>query len=114
MAVHHEDIFDIGIQVVSQLRHLAPASHRCAQGSIPGPIMWDLVVNKVALGRILFEYFGFPCQISFHQLLHIHLSLEITQSDPGGIVSILGGHRIGHSKQNSLYVHASYSERFPR
>jgi hypothetical protein len=31
--------------------------------------MWDFVVDKVALGKVFFEYFGFPCQISFHQLL---------------------------------------------
>jgi hypothetical protein len=36
------------------------------------------------------------------------------QSGPGGKVSILGGHSIGHSKQKSVYVHVSYSERFPR
>jgi hypothetical protein len=27
--------------------------------------MWDLVVDKVALGQIFSEYFGFPCQIHF-------------------------------------------------
>jgi hypothetical protein len=32
---------------------------------------------------------------------------------PGGKVNILGGHGIGHSKQN-LYVHVSYFEWFPR
>jgi hypothetical protein len=31
--------------------------------------MWDFVVDKVALGQVFFEYFGFPCQSSFHQLL---------------------------------------------
>jgi hypothetical protein len=30
------------------------------------------VVNKVALGHVYSEYFGFPCQSSFHQLLHNH------------------------------------------
>jgi hypothetical protein len=29
-------------------------------------------------------------------------------------ISILGGHNIGHSKQKSVYVHVSYSERFPK
>jgi hypothetical protein len=33
---------------------------------------------------------------------------------PGGEVNILGGHSIGHSKQKSVCVHASYSEQFPR
>jgi hypothetical protein len=28
------------------------------------------VVDKVALGQAFSEYFGFPCQSSFHQLLH--------------------------------------------
>jgi hypothetical protein len=26
----------------------------------------------VALGQVFSEYFGFPCQLSFHRLLHIH------------------------------------------
>jgi hypothetical protein len=30
------------------------------------------VVEKVALGQVFSEYFGFPCQFSFHRLLHIH------------------------------------------
>jgi hypothetical protein len=30
------------------------------------------VVDKVALGQVFSEYFGFPFQFSFHQLLHIH------------------------------------------
>jgi hypothetical protein len=30
------------------------------------------VVDKVALGRVFSEYFGFPCQSSFHQILQHH------------------------------------------
>jgi hypothetical protein len=30
------------------------------------------VVAKVALGKDFFEYFGFPCQSAFHQLLDHH------------------------------------------
>jgi hypothetical protein len=30
------------------------------------------VVDKVALGQVFFEYIGFPCQFSFHPLLHAH------------------------------------------
>jgi hypothetical protein len=30
------------------------------------------VVDKVALGKVFSEYFGFSCQSSFHQLLHNH------------------------------------------
>jgi hypothetical protein len=28
-----------------------------------------IVVDKVALGQVFSEYFGFPCQFLFHQLL---------------------------------------------
>jgi hypothetical protein len=30
------------------------------------------VVDKVALGQVFSKYFGFPCQFSFHRLLHTH------------------------------------------
>jgi hypothetical protein len=30
------------------------------------------VVDKLSLGQIFSEYFGFPHQFSFHRLLHIH------------------------------------------
>jgi hypothetical protein len=30
------------------------------------------VVDTVALGQVFSEYFGFPCQLSFHTLLHNH------------------------------------------
>jgi hypothetical protein len=30
------------------------------------------VVDKVALGRVFSEFFGFPCQSSFYQILHHH------------------------------------------
>jgi hypothetical protein len=30
------------------------------------------VVDKVAPGHIFCEYFGFPCQSSFHQILYPH------------------------------------------
>jgi hypothetical protein len=34
------------------------------------------VVDKVALGQVFSEYFGFPCQSLFHQLLHNHHCLS--------------------------------------
>jgi hypothetical protein len=30
------------------------------------------VVEKVALGQVFSKYFCFPCQFSFHRLLHSH------------------------------------------
>jgi hypothetical protein len=37
------------------------------------------VVGKVALGQVFSEYFGFPCQSSFHQILHYHNHPEQAQ-----------------------------------
>jgi hypothetical protein len=34
------------------------------------------VVDKVALGQVFSEYFGFPCQSTFQQLLHNHPHLS--------------------------------------
>jgi hypothetical protein len=34
--------------------------------------MQVFVVDKVALGQVFSEYLGFPCQSSFHQILHPH------------------------------------------
>jgi hypothetical protein len=37
-----------------------------------GPGQVGFVVDKVALGQVFFQYFGFPCQVSFHQIRHHH------------------------------------------
>jgi hypothetical protein len=39
-----------------------------------GTRVWlcGIVVDKVALGQVSSENFGFPCQSSFHQILHHH------------------------------------------
>jgi hypothetical protein len=41
-------------------------------GFKPGSSLVEFVVDKVALGQVFFEYFGFHCQSSFHQFLHNH------------------------------------------
>jgi hypothetical protein len=41
-------------------------------GFKPGSTHVGFVVDKVALGQVLSEYLGFPCQSSFHQILHNH------------------------------------------
>jgi hypothetical protein len=38
----------------------------------PGSGHVGFVLENVALGQVFSEYFGFPCQSSFHQLLHNH------------------------------------------
>jgi hypothetical protein len=49
---------------------------RLVAGIPPGLVMWDLWLDKVALGQVFSEYFGFPCQSSFHQFLHNHHHLS--------------------------------------
>jgi hypothetical protein len=36
--------------------------------------VWQVkfVMEKVALEQVFSEYFGFPCQSSFHKILHYH------------------------------------------
>jgi hypothetical protein len=51
------------------------ASHRGCPGSIPDQVMWGLWWTKWHWSKVFSVYFGFPCQFSFHRLLHIrHLS----------------------------------------
>jgi hypothetical protein len=45
------------------------------------------VVDKVALGQFFFKYFGFPCQFSFHRLLHIHHHLSSGAGTIGKLVT---------------------------
>jgi hypothetical protein len=50
------------------------SSHRGGSGSSPSQVMRDLWWKKWDCGRFFSEYFCFPCQFSFHRLLHTHLS----------------------------------------
>jgi hypothetical protein len=36
----------------------------------------EFVVDKMAMGQVFSEYFGFPCQSSFHRLFHTHHHLS--------------------------------------
>jgi hypothetical protein len=45
------------------------------------------VVDKVALGHVFSEYFGFPCQSSFHQFFHNHDHLSSGAVTIGKIVA---------------------------
>jgi hypothetical protein len=44
-----------------------------------GLVKWDLWWTKWRLGQVFSEYFGFPCQSSFHQILLHH------QNHPGQV-----------------------------
>jgi hypothetical protein len=72
-------------QMRGQLHHWGPVSRlrRLVDGFPPRWPEFDprsghvgFVVDEVALGQVFSEYFCFPCQFSFHQLLHTHLSSE--------------------------------------
>jgi hypothetical protein len=45
-------------------------------GFKPGSSHVGFVVDKVALGQVFSECFGFPCQSSFHKFLHNHHHLS--------------------------------------
>jgi hypothetical protein len=53
-------------QAVSRWRPIAAARVRARSGHV------GFVVDKVALGQVFSEYFGFFYQSSFHEILHPH------------------------------------------
>jgi hypothetical protein len=64
-------------KMISRPRHSSggqsPASHR---GGRVQTRVWSCGIlwwTKVVLGQVFFENFGFPCQSTFHLLLHNHL-----------------------------------------
>jgi hypothetical protein len=47
------------------------------------------VVDNVTLGKVFSEYFGFPCQISFHRLLYTHHHLSTGAGTIGQLVAVV-------------------------
>jgi hypothetical protein len=45
------------------------------------------VLDKMALGQVFSECFRFPCQFSFHRLLHIHHHLSSGAGTTGQTVA---------------------------
>jgi hypothetical protein len=63
-------------QVLTSISSLGSGPcHRSGRWS-PAPRVRSQVVDKVALGQVSSECFGFPCQFSFHRLLHTHVPSE--------------------------------------
>jgi hypothetical protein len=60
--------------VVPELRRLVAGFSPQRPGFEPRSGHVGFVVDKVALGQVFSEYFGFPCQFSFLGLLRTHLS----------------------------------------
>jgi hypothetical protein len=61
---------------VTQLRRLAAGFQPRWPGFDLRSCHAGFVVDKVALGQVFSEYFGFPCKFSFHRLLHTHHHLS--------------------------------------
>jgi hypothetical protein len=59
-------------QAVPWMRQLVAGFPQRRPGGEPKSDNVGFVVNKVTLRQVLSEYFRFPCQISFHGLLHAH------------------------------------------
>jgi hypothetical protein len=59
-------------QAMPQLRQLVAGFSPWRPGFKPGSGHVGFVVDKVALGQVFSEYFGFPRQFEFHRLLHHH------------------------------------------
>jgi hypothetical protein len=55
-----------------QLRSLLAGVPLQRPGFDPRSNHVGFVVDIVALGQVFSEYFGSPCQFSFHRLLHTH------------------------------------------
>jgi hypothetical protein len=62
--------------VASEFRQLVTGFPPWWPGFEPGSGHVGFVVDKVALGQVFSKYCAFPCQASFHQLLHNHHHLS--------------------------------------
>jgi hypothetical protein len=64
------------MKAMPQLKQLDAGYSLWWPGFEPVSSYVGFVMDKVALGQVFSEYFGFPCQSSFHQFLrnHHHLS----------------------------------------
>jgi hypothetical protein len=65
-------ILKVRIRAAPQPKRLVAGFPPRRPGFAPGSAQVWFVVDKVALGQVFSEYFGFPCQSSFHQILHHH------------------------------------------
>jgi hypothetical protein len=76
---------------------------------------WTGGVDKVALGQVFSEYFGFICQFSFHRLLHTHHHLssgactisQIVSDVPSGL-SLIETKQKSEQELRTLYAYRYY------
>jgi hypothetical protein len=70
MLVRIYKISNLSTKAAPYLKRLVAGFPPRRPGFKPGSGQVGFVVDKVALGQVFSEYFGFPCQFSFHQILH--------------------------------------------
>jgi hypothetical protein len=63
-------------KVMPQLRRLVTGFPPRRPEFKPGSGHVGFVVDELALGQVFSEYFGFPCQLAFHLLLHNYHDLS--------------------------------------
>ena len=64
--------------VVTQFERLVGGLLLRRFGFNPRPVLVGFMVNQIALGQILSEYFGFPMSLSFHQYSTHFFYLSVT------------------------------------
>jgi hypothetical protein len=67
-------------------------------GFEPGSGHVGFVADKLALEQVFSEYFGLPCQSSFHQLLHNHHHL-VQQANSGRSTKWTQSHPTNNNKK---------------
>jgi hypothetical protein len=62
-------MYNIGRAIAQAVSYWLPTAAARVRARV-----WQVgfVVDKAALGQVFSEYLGFPCQSSFHKILHHH------------------------------------------
>jgi hypothetical protein len=71
LSFYHAARCHIPEMAMPELRQLVAGFPPSCPGFDPSCGVVGFVVDKVALGKVFSEYFSFPCQLQFHQLLHV-------------------------------------------
>jgi hypothetical protein len=80
-----------------------PELRRFVTGFDPRPGHVGFVVDKVALGYVFYDYFGFPYHFSFHRLPLTHLSCGAVRT--GEIVAYVpSGLSLTTPQENKKYI----------
>jgi hypothetical protein len=95
---------------VPQIRRLVAGFPQRLPGLEPRSVHVGFVADKVELGQVFSGYFGFPCEFSFHRLLHTH-HLSSGAGTTGQTVADMPSGLSPRPKKNNVYysVRATFS-----